>query len=1086
MKKSILFFTCLLLGTWMGVSAQNRPVSGTILDEAGEAVIGATIVVTGYPSVGTASNADGAFSLQVPADAKTLTISYLGMVSQTVAVAPVMQVVMLQDAQNLEEVVVTVAYGQAKRRALTGSVASIDAVKMEQRPVSNIASVLEGALGVQVGSSYGQPGQDPSIRIRGFTTINGENSPLIVLDGVVYGGSLADLNMQDLESMTILKDAGSAALYGNRAANGVILLTTKKGKSEKPTIHLIMNQGVFGRGIPEYNRMGANDFMETMWLGYRNQLMTSNPTQYPTAAEAAIEANKSLVDGILVYNIYNKPSDQLFTPNGKLAAGAEIHPDIKEDLDWFAPLLRNGHRQEYVLSGDGRTGKSDYYFSANYINEKGYVVNSGWRRFAGFAKMNLTPNRWLKSGFTLRGSYQKSDWTNGVGSGDGSFTNVFMYARQIAPIYPIHEHDLTTGQYILKDGKRVYDGGSAARRPQYAGRHVIWENELNQDVQHRQTAEGTAYAEINFLNDFRFRVDGNLNVRAQEAENYYNAAIGDGAGNHGSAGLTNYRYNEYTFREYLYWNKRLNDHSLSLMAGHENWSWNRRYSYGKKANEIFAGPIDLINFTEISSLTGYLDRQRMESYLANARYNYKDKYYADLSFRRDGSARFSKIHRWGDFYAIGGGWVLSEENFMAGLKDKINFLKLRADYGEVGNDRSVGYYAAMALYAITQNGGNPALYKSQLEASNLVWEASVTGGVGIDARLFNRIELSAEYFDKRSRDLLFDVFLPLSAGSTTSSSATATLTMNLGTISNYGWEFGLSGDIIKTKNFRWNAGLNLTALKNTIRSLPEQNREKGIIDGTKKYMEGHDRYAFWIYQFAGVDQLSGRSLYKLNTDAFTLETPTEDEAKAGKIKLPDGAETVTINGSTYVYKTSYALRDWSGSAIPKLFGSLSTAVSYKDLALSAILTYSLGGKILDYNYQSYMSATANPSALHRNLLQSWNGAPEGMTETSPNRIDPNGIPEVNFSRSVDNNAISTRFLQNASYLVLKNINLSYTLPQAWTAKLDLANIRLNLTAENLFTLSSLRGMDPQQGWSGLQHNYLPTARVLSFGINVQF
>jgi TonB-linked SusC/RagA family outer membrane protein len=1066
--------------------AQNRSVKGTVVDEANEPVIGASVVATGTPGLGTVTNIEGGFTLSVPNDVRTLTVSYIGMMAETVAVSPEMRIVLRPDEHALEEVVVSTAYGQAKRRELTGSVSAIEATKIEQRPVSNLASVLEGTLGVQVGSSYGQPGVDPEIRIRGFTTINGDNNPLFVLDGVAFGGNFSDLNIQDLESISILKDAGSAALYGNRAANGVVLITTKRGRSEKPSISLTMNQGFFERGIPEYDRMGANDFMETMWLGYRNQLMTSNPTQYPTAAAAAAEANRSLVEGVLVYNIYNKPSDGLFDGNGKLVAGAEIYPGIKEDLDWFAPVIRSGHRQDYTLSGDGKTDRSDYFFSANYIDEKGYISNSSWSRFSGFGKVNLRPTKWFATGFNLRGSYQKSDRTNGVGEGDTSYTNAFMYARQIAPIYPVHEHDLSNGNYILVNGEKVYDGGTTARRPQYSGRHMIWENSLNQDVMFRQTIEGTAYAEISFLKDFKFKVDGNLNVRDQERENYENAIIGDGAGNHGRAGFTDYRYNEYTFREYLSWNRVFGDHSVNALAGHENYAWDRYYSSARKAGETFAGHADLVNFTEITSLTGYLDRLRMESYLVNARYNYKYKYYADFSFRRDGSSRFYKDNRWGDFYAVGAGWILSEEQFMAGLKNKINYLKLRADYGEVGNDKSVGYYGAMALYAMTQNGGNPALYKSQLEAANIKWESAVSTGIGIDARLFNRIELSAEYFDKRSRDLLFDVNLPLSAGATTSSAAEATVTMNLGTISNHGVEVSVSGDIIRSKDFRWNAGISLTTLKNKIITLPEENRKNGIIDGSKKYLEGHDRYAFWTYQFAGVDQMSGRSLYKLNTDTYTLDTPTAEESAAGKIKLPAEAETVVIDGTTYVYKTTYALRDWSGSAIPDLFGSFTTSLSYKDLTLSAVLTYSLGGKVLDYNYQGYMSVTANPSAIHKDLLKSWNGVPEGMTETSSNRIDPNGIPEINFTRSADNNAVSTRFLQDASYLVLKNINLSYQIPARWTSKLDLARVRLNLTAENLFMLTSLQGMNPQQGWSGLQYNYLPTARILSLGLNVQF
>jgi TonB-dependent SusC/RagA subfamily outer membrane receptor len=451
MRRVTLLFACLFISLGLAI-AQNTTVSGTVLDEANEPIIGATVVVTGMPSIGTATDLTGSFTLSVPDGAKTLTISYIGMATQTAPISPVMKVILGRDVQALEEVTIAVPYGQAKRRAINGSIAHVDAIKMEQRPVSNVEAVLEGTLGVQVNSTYGQDEDYPTVIIRGFTTINGSNKPLYVLDGVVFGGTLADLNMQDIESISVLKDAGAAALYGNRASNGVLLITTKKGKNAKPTINLTVNQGFFERGIPEYDRMNADEFMETMWTGYRNQLMTSNPTTYPDAATAGAEASKSLVEGVLVYNIYNKPGDQLFDANGKLVAGAEIYPGIAEDLDWFKPVIRNGHRQEYVLSGDGRTDKSDYYFSANYIDEKGFVINSGWRRFSGFAKMNLTPNKWFKTGFTLRGSSQKTQKTNSGSNSSSNYTNAFMYA----------------------------------------GRHMIQEIGLDKNDTYRQTAEETA------------------------------------------------------------------------------------------------------------------------------------------------------------------------------------------------------------------------------------------------------------------------------------------------------------------------------------------------------------------------------------------------------------------------------------------------------------------------------------------------------------------------------------------------------------------------------------------------------------------
>jgi TonB-linked SusC/RagA family outer membrane protein len=1074
-----------LFGAISTISAEV--VKGTVIDDTGEPVIGASVVAKGT-QVGTTTNLDGEFTLDVPSGAKTLVITYLGYTAKEVAVTPVVKVTLQTSDQILDEVLVTVAYGQVKKRALTGAVSSVEAAKIEQRPVSSVSNVLEGIQGIQVSNVYGQPGSEPDIRIRGFTTINGSNSPLWVIDGVPFGGNISDLNPQDIATITVLKDAASAALYGNRAANGVILVTTKVGSSEKSTINVTMNQGFFERGIPEYERMGANDYMETMWLGYRNQLLLSAATNTPEKAGAA--ASSGLIESILGYNIYNQQGTQLFDANGKLVAGAAILDGYKDDLNWFKPVVRNGHRQEYSVAMNGKTAKTASYLSVGYLDEKGYIVNSGFNRYTAMGKMNVTPNKWFETGASLRGSYQNTDNTNG--KSDASYTNAFMYARNIAPIYPIHLHD-QAGAYVLDaTGNKIFDNGAANEyttnvRKQYADRHLVQEIGLNKNTSIRETLELNTFGQVKFLNNFKFRVSGNLNVRVDENEVYDNAIIGDGKGNNGRAGFEDYRYKDYTFQQQLYYDKLFNEkHSVNLFVGHENTANSYWYSYGRKATETFAGLSELVNFSDITSLTGYRMDVRYESYLGSAKYNYNTRYYIDGSFRRDGSSRFDKPKRWGNFYSVSGSWIVTEEEFMQGLKDQINFLKFRTGYGEVGNDQSVGRYASMALYAMTTNAGQSALYKSQLEALDIQWEAATSFGIALEGRLFNRVDFNVEYFDKRSRDLLFDVYLPLSTGSTTSSAAESTITKNLGSIANKGVEFGVTVEVIKNRDFQWNLGLDATVYKNKILSLPEQNRKNGIIDGTKKYMEGTGMYDFWTYQFAGVDQMSGRSLYQFDNTKYTLETPTDAEKADGKIILPAEAERVTINGNTYVYKTTYALRDFSGSVIPDIAGAFNTSVRYKDFTLNAQATYSLGNQIMDYTYQSYMSATASPSSLHKDLLKSWNGVPEGMTETSPNRIDPNGIPEVNFSRSADNNATSTRFLKNGSYLTLKVVNLSYNVPKNIVNKLDITSARISLTAENLFILTAYKGVNPQQSFNGLQYNYLTTPRILSLGLNVQF
>ncbi|GHT04376.1 SusC/RagA family TonB-linked outer membrane protein [Bacteroidia bacterium] len=1074
--------------------AQNKQVQGKVVDDGGEPVIGASISVKGNASVGTSTDLDGRFNLSVPSSATTLLVKYLGMQDLEVAVASNVTVTLHPADNALEEVLVTVAYGQVKKRALTGAVSAISAEKIEQRPLSSISNVLEGIQGITVSNVYGAPGSDPDIRIRGFTTINGSNAPMWVIDGVPFSGNVSDINPQDIASISVLKDAASAALYGNRASNGVIMVTTKAGQASKPTVSVTMNQGYFERGIPEYERMGANDFMETMWLGYRNQLQTSaNPSKFPTPELAGAEASNTLISNVLGYNIYNQPNTQLFDANGKLVAGAEIREGFRDDLDWFKPVIRNGQRQEYSVSMNGKTDKTSSYLSVGYLDEKGYITNSGFNRYTALGKMKFNPNKWLETGATLRGSYQLTDNTNG--KADASYTNAFMFARNIAPIYPVHLHDMTTGAYVLDatTGNKIYDNGSLNGRKQYLDRHLIQEIGLNKDQTTRQTLEGNLYAQIKFLNDFTFKVGGNLNVRVSENDVYENAIIGDGKGNNGRAGFTDYRYKDYTAQELLYYDKVLKEkHEINLFAGHENTANTYWYSYGRKAEETFAGQADLINFSSITSLTGYEMNKRYESYLGSAKYNYSAKYYVDASFRRDGSSRFYKDKRWGNFYSLSGSWVVSSENFMQGIKDKITFLKFRTGYGEVGNDYTESYFPWMALYAVTTNAGQAALYKSQLEALDLMWESTSSFDVSLEGRLFDRVDFNVEYFDKRSHGTLFDVFLPLSAGSTTSSAAEATITQNLGANSNKGVEFGVNVEVFKNRDFQWNVGLDATAYKNNIETLPEQNRKDGIIDGSKKYLEGHGIYDFWLYQFAGVDQMSGRSLYKIDTEKYYVKDPSGAPAPATEkrtvipvdaIGLPN---TVNINGVDYTYKTTYAKRDYSGSAIPDVSGAFNTSFRYKDFSLNAQFTYALGNKILDYTYQSYMSVTANPRALHADLLKSWNGVPAGMTETSPNRIDPNGIPEVNYYRSADNNATSTRFLKDGSYLTLKVVNLVYTVPKKITDKLDITSARINLTAENLFISTKYKGVNPQQSFSGLQYNYLTTPRVLSLGLNVQF
>lgn len=1074
---------CLLFG---GKALAQSTVSGTVFSSEDDSpIIGASIKIQGT-KMGAATDIDGKFRLENVKKGATLVVTYIGMQTKTVKAGENMKIYLTSDSKSLDEVVVQVAYGAAKKSTLTGAVTQVDSKQIEVRPVSSVTSALEGTTsGVQINSTYGQPGEEPSIRIRGFGTVNGSATPLYVLDGVPFGGNISDLNSNDIESITVLKDAASCALYGNRASNGVILITTKRGKGEKMAFNLKVNQGTYSRGIKEYKVLNAKEFMETSWLNLRNSRISAGDDQ----ATANAYASKNLINDELYLNIYNKADDQLFDANGKLVSDAQILDGYADDLDWYDNAIRDGYRQEYNFSGSQASAKSDYYFSVGYLNEKGYVTNSDFDRLTGRAAMNFHPKKWLNTGFTISGSHQKSNITNGNSS--ASYTNAFMFCRDIAPIYPVHLHNADGSYQLDSFGNKQYDSGSytdengnpVLTRNQYQDRHVIWENELNENKSFRNTLQSSAYMDLKFLNDFTFTVKGELNIRNNENRTYNSALIGDGKGNNGRTKRTIYRYKNYTFQQQLNWNHTFGNHTVGVLLGHENYSYFYDYTYIYKTNQTFAGQDNLDNFTNLTNGSGYSNRYRTESYLGRIRYDYQEKYNVEASFRRDGSSRFAKESRWGNFGSIGASWVVTKEDFMKPIS-WVNNLKLRADYGLVGNDAGASYYSYMALYASNQNHNKGAYYLSQLANTKLKWETGASFGIGVDARLFNRWNISAEYFDKRNKDLLFDVYLPLSAGATSSSSAEATITENMGTISNRGFEINTDVDIFKNKDWTVNFSANASFIKNKIVELPEQDKD-GIISGIYKIAEGKSRYEFFTYTYVGVDEMTGNSLYKANLENYHVTTA--DGQTVGNADGNDISKYVTqIGNEYYVNNTSYALKEYHGSAIPKVYGSFAPSVRYKDLSLSLMFTYSIGGKVYDAVYSSLMSTGTSPSNYHKDILKSWSEIPSGMTEDSQDRIWYGGIPQINSSMTSTNNATSSRWLTDASYLVLKNINMSYSLPKAWVNALTLESIRLNLSCENAFTCTKRRGMNPQQSFNGYQYNYLVTPRVFTIGVDVKF
>ena len=1022
--------------------AQSR-VTGKVTDTDGQPVPFASVVIKGTMT-GTATEQDGTFALdRVPSNAKLL-VSCIGYLDQEVDVAgrSVVNVILATDTEMLDETIV-VAFGTTTKKDFTGSASTLDNKKIESRPITNVTNALEGAAsGVQFTSASGQPGESGGIRIRGFGSINASSSPLYVVDGVPFDG-ISNLNADDIESITILKDAASCALYGNRAANGVVLVTTKKGRSERVSFDVKINQGFSVRGIPEYDRLDAYQYVPVAWEALRNSYLSGSGSTYTMeTASAAASAN---IMKQLANNPFNVSADQVMSADGKINPNATLlYPD---DLDWEKAVSRVGHRQEYAMSASGASDKSDYFMSVGYLNEQGYTIKSYLERFNARANVNIQPRKWIKTGLNLAGTMSNSDVTN-TDSSTG-YVNPFYFARNIGPIYPIYQHD-ATGAFVLDElGEKVYEWTN--RGPGASlGRHIVAETLWNDHLYKRNVMNSRAYVDIIFFEGLKFTINGSYDFRNYLNHTNENPEVGDGSPA-GRGRIVNYRYDAFNTNQLLTYTKSINSHNMDFLLGHEAYQNNYKYVYGFKQGLIAAGNTELINYTDINSMYTYSQRYVSEGYLARANYNYAHRYYLSASFRRDAASCFHKDVRWGNFWSVGGSWRISDEPFMA-TAGWVDDLKLRASYGSVGNTPN-SWYAWQSLYDIKKNANTPGFYQDPAAGNeNLEWEKNMSFDLALDFAFFkNRLSGSVEFFHRVCDNLLFQVPQPLSSGFTTQ-------WQNVGTMYNQGFEIQLSADIVRTRDFTWNSGLNVSHVKNRLTKLPQEE----IIDGTKKLRVGHSMYDFWLYEYAGVDPENGDALFYVG----------------GYPKNEDGTYIYdTYNAEERTTTNNYTKADkyYCGSSIPVLYGSWSNSFRYKGLELSVLLTYGIGGKKYDSTYGGLMSVGSLGAAFHTDLLNSWHQAG-----------DETDIPRLDMGLSNYQNPGSSRWLTDASYLNIRNITLSYNLPKRIVEMIDLAAVRVYGSVENAHLFCARKGMDPQYNFAGTSYNDYSPARTMSFGLAFQF
>ena len=1061
MVRKIVLSIFAVVATTAMVVAQSRQVSGTVKDSAGQPIIGATVVVDGSV-VGATTGADGTFKLDAPANA-SLVVSFIGYETQIVSLGnrTSVDVVLAEDTQAIDDVVV-VAFGTTTKEAFTGSVAVVNADDIAKVQSSNVAQSLVGRVaGLQTSSSSGDLTGKPSIRIRGISSINAGKEPLWVVDGVPYEGDLNNINPNDIESMTVLKDAASNALYGARGANGVIMVTTKKAKAGEAKVTFDAKWGVNSKALREYEVIKSPElYYETHYKALYNHYQ-----DYDKAA-SYLTGNGG---GGLGYNIYTVPEGQfLIGRNGKLNPNATLGRTVSykgEDYlltadDWMDEAYSNAFRQEYNASIAGATERANFYASLGYLDNTGIIKSSELQRYTARLKAEYQAKKWLTVGANMSYAHFESSNGNSSEGSSGSTANIFAFASQIAPIYPVYIRNADGSIKIDQYGLEMYDYGDSKNagmtRPYLADSNAMQTSWLNKYTTEGNAFSANGFADFHIAKGLQLTINGTTDVDETRILDMSNPYYGQFA----EQGGTLYRYHTrswtYNFQQLLTYTKSFGKHNMDLLLGHE--SYRRQYFYlrGGKANlysydsEELAGAV-----VDSQAAYSYKNDYNNEGYFFRGQYNFDERIYASVSYRRDASSKFHPDNRWGNFWSVGGSWIIDNERWFTA--DWVDLLKVKASYGSQGND-GIGDYLYTDTYSVENNDGQVAVLFNRKGNKDITWETNTNFNIGAEFGFFgHRLTGSFEYFNRKTTDMLFQFSVPASLGY-------SSYYANVGDMKNSGFEIELSGDLIRTKNFTWNLSVNATHVKNEVTYLADEFKKEsiggynGYIDSAGDYVaEGLPLYTFYMREYAGVDAETGKSLWYM------------DE------KDKDGNVTGRTTTDDYNSATRYLQDD----ASPDLYGGFSTGVSFFGFDASIAFTYQLGGKVYDSGYANFMASPWGSSSIggnyHKDILNAW--TPENTTSD---------IPRLQYGDQY-NSSSSSRFLTDASYLNIQNINVGYTLPRNFTKSFGVESLRIYLAADNVAYWSKRRGLDPRYSFTGSTNyaNYSPI-RTISGGINIVF
>ncbi|MCI5561373.1 MAG: TonB-dependent receptor [Phocaeicola sp.] len=1047
-KKLMLMLTFFFIGIGVAL-AQTQKVTGQVIsEEDGEPVIGASVYVKGNTSIGTITDVDGNFTLTgIPASAKFLIVSFIGFTPQDVAIKPVVKVVLKSDAQLIDDVIV-VAYGTAKKSSFTGAATSVDSKKLAKVQAPDAAKALEGMVpGLQISNSTGAPGSAATIRVRGIGSINASSEPLIILNGAPYSGSINSINPADIENISVLKDAASAALYGARGANGVIIITTKGGSKGVTSVTFDARIGVNQRGVPEYDVLtDPKQFYMKYWEALKNYAVNIKGVD---PAKGGAVASDNLY-GYLGYNIYNVPDNQIVLPDGTFNPNATLKYEDADFNDWKGLLLKPRARQEYNLSLTHGGDKSSTYFSVGYLNDKGYARATNFERLTSRLSYNTEFYKWLKMSAGSQFTYT----TGNFGIAGNAYSNVFFFTRDIPPIYPVYKHD-ANGKLIKENGQNVYDTGEAVdgvndARAFSAGKNIVGETDLNKDQYKNYYLTSNVRFDIALPYGFNFNTTLTHSFFSGNTVESRNPIMGDGVAYGGILTKGSNVRNTINWNQVLTWDKQFGDVKLQAMLGHESYMYTYSTLSGEKRNTLVTHSLELNTYAQITELTSGKRDYRVEGYFGQITGDYRNKYYFSASYRRDASSVFARDSRWGSFWSLGASWRIKEENF---LKDVawLNNLKLRASIGQQGNDALYNgdvrlYTPYTNLYSIGSDGTNYSFGAAYKGNPNITWEKNTNISAGLEFAMFdNRLTGEFDFFTRKTTDMLFNEPVSKTTGFTSEP-------RNLGAMRNTGFEFSLRGVAYRNKDVEVTLGLNGTTYKNKILSLPERFKETGLDANPRILKEGGSIADLYLVKFSRVNPEDGDALYWIkNKEGVFEEMPSKN------------------------FNSSLANRQYVGSGLPKWEGGFDLGVTAYGFDFSTQFSYRLGGKMLDNAYSALMHTGSSETGgnWHKDILNSW--TPENKNTNVP-RVE------------LDNNKLldtSDMFLVNASYLSLRNITLGYTLPNNWVRKMGMNKVRIYVTADNVFLLSERKGLDPRTSLIGSSsHKVASAIRTISGGISI--